>query len=173
MIFQIGKKNIKEEHFKELFLSMYPKLVRYATLLMEDVDDAKDIVSGVMEEAWKRFDEIEEKTRYAWLYTAVRNGCLNRLKHLNVEQQYLEEIIEATQKDVDSQYWEHEFLLQQAEQIASDLPEPTRTILQLCYWKKQTYKQVAEQLGISPDTVKKHISKALKILRETMKGSKV
>lgn len=92
---------------------------------------------------------------------------------MNVEQQYLEEIIEATQKDVDSQYWEHEFLLQQAEQIASDLPEPTRTILQLCYWKKQTCKQVAEQLGISPDTVKKHISKALKILRETMKGSKV
>lgn len=80
MIFQIGKKNIKEEHFKELFLSMYPKLVRYATLLMEDVDEAKDIVSGVMEETWKRFDEIEEKTRYAWLYTAVRNGCLNRLK---------------------------------------------------------------------------------------------
>ncbi|MBQ5834532.1 MAG: winged helix-turn-helix transcriptional regulator, partial [Bacteroidaceae bacterium] len=38
-----------------------------------------------------------------------------------------------------------------------------------CYWDKQTYRQVAEHLGISPDTVKKHISKALRILRETMK----
>jgi len=27
---------------------------------------------------------------------------------------------------------------------------------------------VAEQLGISPDTVKKHISKALRMLREEM-----
>ena len=31
-----------------------------------------------------------------------------------------------------------------------------------------TYREVAEQLGISPDTVKKHISKALHMLREEM-----
>jgi RNA polymerase sigma factor (sigma-70 family) len=48
------------------------------------------------------------------------------------------------------------------------LPEPTCTILRLCYWEKKTYQQVAGELGISPDTVKKHISKALRTLREAM-----
>ncbi|MGG6548734.1 UNVERIFIED_CONTAM: helix-turn-helix domain-containing protein, partial [Prevotella sp. 15_C9] len=36
------------------------------------------------------------------------------------------------------------------------------------YYEHKTYREVAEQLGISPDTVKKHISKALRTLREAM-----
>ena len=58
---------------------------------------------------------------------------------------------------------------QKAEAIARSLPEPTCTVLRLCYWEKKTYREVAEHLGISPDTVKKHISKALQMLREEMK----
>lgn len=42
------------------------------------------------------------------------------------------------------------------------------SVLRLCYYEHKTYREVAEQLGISPDTVKKHISKALRTLREAM-----
>ncbi len=147
---------------------MYPRLVRYATTLMGDADEAKDIVSETMEQAWKEFDKLEADTRSAWMYAAVRNGCLNRLKHLNVEQQHINSLIEATRADMSNSYREHEALLQQAECIARSLPEPTCTILRLCYWEKKTYQQVAGELGISPDTVKKHISKALRTLREAM-----
>lgn len=168
-IFQ-PKKPLKEELFKPVFMEMYPKLVRYATQLMNDVDEAKDIVGDVMERAWNEFDKLDESTRSAWFYTAVRNGCLNRMKHLNVEMQHIEAVIHATRADVDNNYMEHERLLQKAERIAEELSEPTCTILRLCYWQKMTYKYVANRLGISPDTVKKHISKALRILRESMKG---
>ena len=71
---------------------------------------------------------------------------------------------------VNTGYRQHEAQLQQAETIACSLSEPTRTILRLCYWEKLTYRQVAERLEISPDTVKKHISKALRILRNEMNG---
>jgi len=166
-IFNIRRKPTKEERFKELFLSMYPKLIRYATTLMGDTDEAKDIVSEVFGRAWEEFDLLSVDAN-AWLYTATRNACLNRLKHLKVEQTHIEAIVLATQADVDNGYWEHEALLQKAEAIAQSLPEPTCTVLRLCYWEKKTYQQVAEQLGISPDTVKKHISKALRMLREEM-----
>ncbi|WP_455668600.1 RNA polymerase sigma-70 factor [Phocaeicola sp.] len=162
------KRYSKEEHFEQLFMEMYPRLVRYATTLMGDADEAKDIVSETMEQAWKEFDKLEADTRSAWMYAAVRNGCLNRLKHLNVEQQHINSLIEATRTDMSNNYREHEALLQQAECIARSLPEPTCTILRLCYWEKKTYQQVAGELGISPDTVKKHISKALRTLREAM-----
>ena len=78
-------------------------------------------------------------------------------------------LYEATLADVKSNYREHEALLQKAETIARSLPEPTCTILRLCYYEHLTYREVAQQLGISPDTVKKHISKALRTLREAMK----
>ena len=138
------RRNHKEEHFERLFAEMYPRLVRFATTLMSNTEEAKDIVSETMEQAWKEFDQLKENTRSAWLYATVRNGCLNRLKHLNVEQQHIDRL------------------------IARSLPEPTCTILRSCYWEKKTYQQVADELGISPDTVKKHISKALRTLREAI-----
>lgn len=160
----------KEERFEQLFTEMYPRLVRFAATLTGDADEAKDIVSETMEQAWKEFDKLKESTRHAWLYTAVRNRCLNRLKHLNMEQQHIDALIAATQAEMNNGYREHEALLQKAETIARNLPEPTCTILRRCYWEKKTYQQTANELGISPDTVKKHISKALRTLREAMQG---
>lgn len=162
------RRNHKEEHFERLFSEMYPRLVRFATTLMDNTEEAKDIVSETMEQAWKEFDQLKENTRSAWLYAAVRNGCLNRLKHLNVEQQHIDRLTEVTRAEMNQGYRAHEALLQQAENIARSLPEPTCTILRSCYWEKKTYQQVADELGISPDTVKKHISKALRTLREAI-----
>ena len=166
-IFNIRKKAGKEERFRQIFLTMHPKLIRYATTLMSDADEAKDIVSEVFGRAWEDFPSLEEEVS-AWLYTATRNACINRLKHLRIEKEHIEAIILATQADVDNGYWEHEALLQKAEAIARNLPEPTCTVLRICYWEKKTYREAAEQLSISPDTVKKHISKALQMLREEM-----
>lgn len=171
-IFNIRRRPTKEERFRSLFLSMHPKLIRYATTLMGDADEAKDIVSEVFGRAWEGFSSLDEEPS-SWLYTTTRNACLNRLKHLKVEQEHVEAVILATQADVDSGYWEHEVLLQKAEAIARSLPEPTCTVLRMCYWEKKTYREVAEQLGISPDTVKKHISKALRMLREEIKKNKI
>lgn len=128
------RRNHKEEHFERLFAEMYPRLVRFATTLMSNTEEAKDIVSETMEQAWKEFDQLKENTR----------------------------------AEMNQGYRTHEALLQQAENIARSLPEPTCTILRSCYWEKKTYQQVADELGISPDTVKKHISKALRTLREAI-----
>ena len=40
---------------------MHPKLIRYATTLMGDADEAKDIVSEVFGKAWQDFDSLGER----------------------------------------------------------------------------------------------------------------
>ena len=55
------RRNHKEEHFERLFAEMYPRLVRFATTLMSNTEEAKDIVSETMEQAWKEFDQLKEK----------------------------------------------------------------------------------------------------------------
>ena len=86
----------REERFRQLFVEIYPRLLRYAIQLMSDREEAKDIVGEVMEEAWKCFDRLEAETQNAYFYTATRNTCLNRLKHLRVEQQHLDTLREVT-----------------------------------------------------------------------------
>ena len=78
---------------------------------MGDADEANDIVSEVFGLAWEEFERLGESPS-AWLFTATRNACLNRLKHLQVEQAHIEAIVLATQTEVDNGYWEHEALLQ-------------------------------------------------------------
>ena len=104
-----------------MFTEMYPRMVRYASQLMGDGEEARDIVSEVMEQAWKHFDQLDEADRGGWIYTAVRNTCLNRMKHLQVERDNAKALYEATQADVKSNYREHEALLQKAETIARSL----------------------------------------------------
>ena len=163
----------KDNDFKQLFLEMYPRLVRYAVSLLGDGNEARDIVGDVFEKAWNQFSSLQLETRRSWLYASVRNACLNWLKHQQVEQTNVEALIEATRYDMSTQYEEHERLLQQAEQIARELKEPTCTILRLCYFEHLTYQQAADRLCISPNTVKKHISKALATLRERMKYTNI
>lgn len=158
----------KKKDFERMFRDFYPKLVRYATQLVNDREAACDMVEDVMEQAWRSFDRIAANGRHAWLYAAVRNACLNYMKHLQVEAANVEALQEATRYDIETDYREHEALLTKAEEVAGSLKEPTCTILKLCYFEHRTYKEVAELLGISPDTVKKHISKALRILREAL-----
>lgn len=61
-----------------------------------------------------------------------------------------------------------ERLLSRVEDVAEGLGEPARSIVRLCYYEHLTRRQAAERLGISYDTVKKHIAKALKLLREAV-----
>lgn len=161
----------RNNDFKQLFMDMYPRLVRYAVSLLGDGNDARDIVGDVFEKAWGRYDVLDKDTLHCWLYAAVRNACINHLKHQKVEQQNAQALVEATRYDMMTDYREHELLLQKAEQIVRALKEPTCTILRLCYFEHLTYQQAADRLGISPNTVKKHISKALAILRANMNNS--
>ena len=56
------------------------------------------------------------------------------------------------------------------EQMLNSLKPPKDEILRLCYFERKRYADVAEMMGISPNTVKKHISGALKMLREVFNG---
>lgn len=151
----IWKKNTdnKTTAFESLFRQQYPPLVRHATQLLNDPEEAKDVVEEAMEQAWKRWDTLAETQRTSWLFTTVRHLAINRLKHRQVKNDHAEGIREATVFDLQTQYWEHEYQLRQAESVVEALGEPTRTIVRLCYFEQNTYRETAEQLGISPDTV--------------------
>lgn len=45
--------------------------------------------------------------------------------------------------------------------LMSQLKEPTRTVLEKCYLEHKKYAEVAEEMHLSHDMVKRHISKAL------------
>jgi len=55
-------------------------------------------------------------------------------------------------------------------EIMKKIEYPTVDILRACYIDGKKYREVADEMGISISTVKKHMVKALKIIREMKKN---
>ena len=152
--------------FEQLYKKNYTSWYYYAFRFITDENACKDIVNDVFEKAWQNFEKMNPETASAYLYAQVRNRCIDHLRHQQVEEQYADFYRAITEKDVDTSPDEREERLQRIEAFIEQLKDPTKTILKECYYENKKYQEVAEDFGISTNGVKKHIMKALKMLRE-------
>ena len=69
------------ELFDLLFRSYYQPLLVFAQQYVGDSDECRDIVSAVFEDLWRNFSRIDHQHMRAYLYTLVRNKCVDHLRH--------------------------------------------------------------------------------------------
>ncbi|MCX6306308.1 MAG: RNA polymerase sigma-70 factor [Bacteroidetes bacterium] len=154
--------------FEVLFKTHYSPLCAYANGFLRDKDAAEEVVQEVMFRIWtcRNTLAIESSVR-SYLYRAVRNGCLNILKHLNVRDEYKsfrERQGEATQRSQEDIMILSE-LEQKIREAIDRLPLERRRVFILSRYDGLTYNQIAEKLNISVKTVENQMGKALKTLR--------
>lgn len=144
------------------FQEYYRPLCLYAMhYLSGDVDAAEDVVQDCFVGLWQR----EVNNDKAFLYTAVRNACIDRLRRTtplchDIEPQDLEGTItdeEAQNRSVlEARLWK----------AIDSLPQRQREALLLCKRDGMSYRETAEKMGISEKTVEHLLSNAMKTLRE-------
>ena len=128
-----------------------------------DLDEAKDIVHGVFILTWEKYDSLPSDTNYrSYLYTSVRNRCLNHLrdKRKNVS---LDSAADFETSEIAG--IETNELQLKIEQGINTLPEKCREVFELNRFEGLKYAQIADKLGISVKTVEGQMSKALSVLR--------
>ena len=62
--------------------------------------------------------------------------------------------------------------LKKIEKIINDMPDKTKFVVDQCYLEGRKYVEVAEMMSISREGVRKHITKALNILRSAFNVEK-
>jgi RNA polymerase sigma-70 factor (ECF subfamily) len=169
--------------FNQLFREHYPALRAYAGFLAGD-HSAEDIVQDLFLYTWENRETITIHTSLkAWLFKAVHNRCLNKLKH--------QQMLQGHHSHIESGLNEEEMLLsdpeknhiiqklymndlrQQINQAIESLPNKCREVFILSYLDACKNKQISQQLDISVSTVEKHINHALKTLRKTLQHIKM
>ncbi|WP_430817616.1 RNA polymerase sigma-70 factor [Carboxylicivirga sp. RSCT41] len=176
---QLLIKQIKDGHqpsFRLLFDSYYRILHAYA-LKFVDPDRANDVVQDLFSNIWERRSDLVIKTSlHNYLFTGIRNNCLQLLEKQKVRTRYHQD--KENQLALDELNYFHsetsqsllEVELQnKIEEAISKLPEQCQKVFRLSRIKQVRNAEIAEQLQISPKTVEKHLSKALKIMREELK----
>lgn len=156
--------------FDDLFRNNYRRMYLYAYELMGDREMCRDIVSDVFANIWKNKLDVIDDISPSYLMAAIKNACTSSLRHIATARKYEEEYLNACHEyNMDDVTSKRQDML--VRKMLDMVPSPpTREILTECYLNRKTYKKVAEQMGISPDTVKKHIIKSLKLLREAFAG---
>lgn len=157
-----------ERIFEETFRKYYQSLCNYANSILKEMDEAEEVVQNLFLSIWeKRIDLEISISLKSYLYRAVHNHCLNRIKHLKVReeyQQYAVNFYDASYESVSQTVMKNELEIKIEEAIRK-LPEQCRLIFQMSRFEELKYHEIAEQLEISPKTVENQIGKALKILR--------
>lgn len=165
------KETIKEKQFKALFEKYYTKLYYSSLAIVRDEDDARDIVNDVFAHIWEKHDSFEDTVNSMYLYTSIRHRSLDHLKKKKVRDNYANNYMK--NNDEGFQYDdEEEERIRQIQKVIDRMPEKTKYVLDQCYMEGKRYMEVASDIGISRDGVRKHIVKALRLLREAFSKDK-
>ena len=156
---------IKE--FDQIFRQYYQELYFFAMQLLHDQEDSKDVVSDAFEEVWSHFSSVKKETVRYFLYRIIRNRCIDTLRHKKIQMQHAELMLQVTKpydESMDTLEWQEREA--RIKEILDAMKPPTRDIFIACYVDHKKYAEVATLMAISIDTVKKHIKKALRFIRE-------
>jgi RNA polymerase sigma-70 factor (ECF subfamily) len=137
---------------------------------------AQDVVQDVFMKLWFERHKIEpSKPVEAWLYTVAKNNILNKLRKIANDWKaidLLSHTILQSENNTDQKLTEGEFK-QKLQSAVSKLPEQQKVVFILSRFEKLTYIQIGEKMGISPLTVKTHLSRALFAIKKQFEANEV
>ena len=152
--------------FDDLFRFNYRPLCLYALHYMQDADLAEDIVQESYTALWEKLQEgTHVLNRKSYLYMMVRNRCLDHLRKKGIPTESLNPY--DTYGIIDDDDAQERSQTEARLWTAIDsLPEKCREVFIMSKRDGLKYEEIADELGLSVNTVRNQISKALKLIKE-------
>lgn len=158
--------------FELLFHFYFPGLVMYSMQFTTDRSEAEEIVQDFFVRFWLKHQQIAlTDSLKSYLFSSVKNGSLNYLKHKKVEDKYIRKMTELANRHLayDPDLYLASELQEKVKNAIDLLPEKCREIFIMSRLRGMKNEEIATELDISRRTVETHISKALKVLRIELK----
>jgi RNA polymerase sigma-70 factor (family 1) len=167
-----------ESAFEQLFKEHYAKLCAFAQHIVKDRNAAEEIVADLFLYLWENCSNLTITTSLTpYLYRSVHNNCLKHIRHQAVEQKYLNNLGSSFINQDLYQPASHNYpianLIQQEleekiELAINALPQQCKEVFMLHRQEELTYPEIAEKLGVSVNTVKTQMCRALQKMRNAL-----
>ena len=163
--------------FRGIFRLYYPRLEKYATHILKNHEEAEDLVQEVFLQIWNERKTLKSETRFeAYLFTLVRNRCLNVLKRKVVEDKFVASRAQAASEELyhisfgmDDEFVSMEERLHtELGKIIAEMPERCRIAFRLKWIEGKKIREIAEIMEISTTMVDKHLAKGMEIARRKL-----
>lgn len=165
----------EEKGFEFFFNELYYQLNHHAFGIVNDRQSAEDAVETSFIKLWERREGfVHPKVIKAWLYTTVKNDCLNRLQRFKEKEMRNKELIPMT--PVISGIREDEIIkteiYAQLHIYINELPKACRAIFKSLFFEGLSVNEISEKSGLSISTVKNQKARGLILLRKKYNVSK-
>jgi len=160
--------------FTELFEAYYAVLGEYVLKLTKSLDVSEEIVQDTFVKVWlKRANLLEIQSFTNYLFILCRNRTMDflrkqakeRAEKAELESRLLENLAE---DDLENPSQVYRALIDKA---VEKLPAQAQRVYILSRYERLKHEEIASQLGISPETVKKHIQYAVSFIKSELKSS--
>ena len=159
----------EEPTFKSVFMKHAEGLRNFMYYKTGNLAQAEDLVQDAFGKLWENCAKVSFEKAKSYLFTVANNLFLNQVEHQKVVLKFKNQP-KTTQSDITPQFlMEEEEFRQRLEQAIADLPENQRIVFLMNRIDKKTYREIAEELGLSVKAVEKRMHKALTELRKISK----
>lgn len=158
--------------FEALFHAFYDRLCDYAESYLRSAHVAEEVVDDVFLALWTSRARLAafDGSMANYLFVAVRNRALSRIRRWQTEDRYREQAAAAglaaptdRPSEVEDSVRSRE-LFALAERAIGELPARARETYLLFYRHGRSYAEIAEIMGISIRTVENQLARSLKRL---------
>lgn len=164
----------KEADFAALYTNYFTYLCTYATSYIFNPGEAEEIVNDIFVGIWKNKEHLTFPV-HSFLLRSVHNRCLNYIRSLRTRErvidEYVEELIRYQEEyclntDNPLQLFEIAELQLQVQKGINALPQKCRIIFEQYIYNNKTPQEIADELGLSINTVRVQIKNAMDKLKQ-------
>lgn len=154
--------------FSEIYRQYYASLRLEAFYKLRNDLEAEDVVQDVFTSIWARKEKLPNIAFKNYLFQAVRNRCIDKIRKNNSHQHYTEQIKDLPEPSTHHISIEHKELSHQLKAVIAGIPTVQRRTFEMSYLEDKSNREISEELGTSLQTVKNNLSTALKTLRNKL-----
>lgn len=157
--------------FEQVYKTCYKSLIAEAYLLLQDEQEAEDQVQGLFIEIWdkKLYRNVNIALR-SYLHRSIHNRCLNVLDKQKTRDKRMLRYTRTLEDRVSGNMAELNERARMMQTLLGELSTQRLEAFSLVYLEDKKYKEAAEEMGITVNSVKTHLRLALKTLQQKFRG---
>lgn len=162
---------LNKNNYKLLFDDYYEVLCNFAYGYMNDYDLSEDVVQEVFVYLWQKRKKLEIKSSIkSYLYSSVKNKCIEIIRRNKLEQKYIGEKLEEAKNNEENEEEEIDNLVRIKKLYDSieELPKKCKLIFKMAKMEGMTYNEISSELDLSVKTIESQMRRAFILLREKL-----
>ena len=155
--------------FESLYKTYYAVLCKLAKTITHSHELAEEIVDDLFFYLWDNHGQLQVESLQAYLFRSIRNNSEKACRSLAFRKGRVTDSIDNTLLCLHDPEQPLGWLLEEemkntAKKAVDELPTECRQVFELSRYEGKKYSEIAQELGISVNTVKYHIKNAIKTL---------